>query len=439
MPDQPNIAVVVLDTLRKDYFEEHFDWLISDSYYFDNAWSTSDWTVPSHASLFTGYYPSEVGVHEKNPYLNCEERTIAEELKENNYQTTGLVANTAIKSHFNFDRGFDKYIEVKNKADWSSEIRKNIEPKIFDNKYLDYIYNSIKSQNTLDLIKNGVDMSLFNGFNIDDGASEIIHRLRSLNFGDREFLFLNLMEAHSPYSPPWRYRETGVVSLSSFGTTAFSGPDTNLDVIESSYSDAVRYLSKKYKTIHHILDRSFDYIFVLSDHGEAFGEYNSWGHRCDLPPEVTNIPISVSGFPNLNGKSCSIPLNLINVYEFIHQLNINGSYHVEQIMEKPNESKVRLLTETNGLKDSELQSATARESELLKPVNVLDSPRYGIVSETGYDFQSLFKGMVSMSELSDPDGKIVQKFDNLVDGKVQERKADVPDEIKSRLEELGYY
>lgn len=439
MTDQPNIAVVVLDTLRKDYFDEHFDWLISNSYYFNNGWSTSDWTVPSHASLFTGHYPSEVGVHEKNPYLNCEEKTIAEKLKENDYQTTGLVANTAIKSHFNFDRGFNKYIEVENKADWYSKVRENNELKRFENKYLDYIYDSLRSQNTFDSIKDRIDMHIFNGFSIDDGASEIIRRLQLMDFGNSEFLFLNLMEAHSPYSPPWRYRKTGTVSLNSFGTTAFGGPDTDIDVIESSYSDAVRYLSDKYKKIHQILDRSFDYIFVLSDHGEAFGEYNSWGHRCDLPPEVTNIPISVSGFPKLNGKSCSIRLNLIDVHDFIYQLSTKPPNHVRNVMRKPGKSKNKLLTQTNGLKDSELQSAKKRESELLKSISVLDSPRYGIVSETGYDFQSLFEGMVNMSELSDPHGEIAQKFDDLVDGKVEKRKDEVPDEIKSRLEKLGYY
>ncbi|WP_262180173.1 hypothetical protein [Haloarcula laminariae] len=56
----PNIAVVVLDTLRKDAFDGHFDWPPSVS--FENAWSTSHWTVPAHRSLFTGQYPSETGV-----------------------------------------------------------------------------------------------------------------------------------------------------------------------------------------------------------------------------------------------------------------------------------------------------------------------------------------------------------------------------------------
>lgn len=58
--ENPNIALIVLDTLRKDSFDEHFDWLPGRR--FENAWAPSHWTVPVHASLFTGHYPSEVGV-----------------------------------------------------------------------------------------------------------------------------------------------------------------------------------------------------------------------------------------------------------------------------------------------------------------------------------------------------------------------------------------
>lgn len=56
-----NVATVVLDTLRKDAFERHFEWLSERR--FDTVWSPSHLTVPVHGSLFTGCYPSETGVH----------------------------------------------------------------------------------------------------------------------------------------------------------------------------------------------------------------------------------------------------------------------------------------------------------------------------------------------------------------------------------------
>lgn len=54
-----NIALVVLDTLRKDLFDAHFGWMPGER--FEHAWSTTHWTAAAHASLFTGLYPSEAG------------------------------------------------------------------------------------------------------------------------------------------------------------------------------------------------------------------------------------------------------------------------------------------------------------------------------------------------------------------------------------------
>jgi arylsulfatase A-like enzyme len=65
-----NVAIVVLDTLRKDAFDREFDWLPGRR--FSAAYSTGSWTVPAHASLFAGKYPSELGVHSKNRFLDCE-------------------------------------------------------------------------------------------------------------------------------------------------------------------------------------------------------------------------------------------------------------------------------------------------------------------------------------------------------------------------------
>ena len=70
-PAPPNVAVIVVDTLRADHLPFHgyerdtapfLDRLASRSVVFDTAWSTSSWTAPATASLFTGRYPSQHGV-----------------------------------------------------------------------------------------------------------------------------------------------------------------------------------------------------------------------------------------------------------------------------------------------------------------------------------------------------------------------------------------
>ena len=82
---KPNVAVVVLDTLRRDRFREYFDWLPGQFY--SRAFSTSHWTVPAHASLFTGKYGSELGVTAKSPSLDCDEITLPEALSAAGYRT----------------------------------------------------------------------------------------------------------------------------------------------------------------------------------------------------------------------------------------------------------------------------------------------------------------------------------------------------------------
>lgn len=95
-----NVAVVVLDTLRKDTFDEHFDWLTGRWY--DRAYSTSHRTVPAHASLFTGQYASEVGVG------GSVERLVHEGpgLGESGSTTRAFSANPYVSGQFEYDRGF---------------------------------------------------------------------------------------------------------------------------------------------------------------------------------------------------------------------------------------------------------------------------------------------------------------------------------------------
>jgi len=102
-----NIALVILDTLRKDTFEDYFDWLPGERY--EHAWSSSSWTVPAHGTLFTGRYPSEVGVYAKHESLTYDRPVLAEILSSAGYTTRGFSVNPNITETFEFTRGFDEF------------------------------------------------------------------------------------------------------------------------------------------------------------------------------------------------------------------------------------------------------------------------------------------------------------------------------------------
>src|ERR1700733_7405032 len=76
---------------------------------FDLAFSTSSWTLPAHASLFTGRWPHELGVDWKSP-LRDDVPTLAEYLTSHGYDTAGFAANLDYCSReTGLARGFAHY------------------------------------------------------------------------------------------------------------------------------------------------------------------------------------------------------------------------------------------------------------------------------------------------------------------------------------------
>ncbi|MFT4946279.1 MAG: arylsulfatase A-like enzyme, partial [Natronomonas sp.] len=115
--DRPNVIFVLLDTLRADrvsalgYDREttpNFDAFADDATLFTDAVAQAPWSIPSHASLFTGKYPEEHGATITSPILSGE-RTLAERLSENGYETYAVSPNDYVRPATGFARGFDSY------------------------------------------------------------------------------------------------------------------------------------------------------------------------------------------------------------------------------------------------------------------------------------------------------------------------------------------
>ena len=114
----PNVLLVVLDTVRADHLglygyarptSPNLDRLATRGVVFDEARSAAPWTLPSHASLFTGRWPHELGVSVKRP-LHEDFPTIAGYLSDHGYATAGFVGNTYFcNSWFGLANGFAHY------------------------------------------------------------------------------------------------------------------------------------------------------------------------------------------------------------------------------------------------------------------------------------------------------------------------------------------
>ncbi len=116
-----NILLITIDTLRADHLSAYgyprmtspvLDSLAANGVRFDMPIVQWPKTGPSFASIFTSTYPKDNGIVRKiGTRLPDQFKMLAEVLKDQGYATRAVVANGAVASEFNFNQGFDTYIE----------------------------------------------------------------------------------------------------------------------------------------------------------------------------------------------------------------------------------------------------------------------------------------------------------------------------------------
>jgi arylsulfatase len=434
-----NIALVVLDTLRKDAFDRHFEWLPGRR--FERAYSTANWTVPAHASLFTGRYASEVGIHAKNTYCDSPEPTLAEQLASTGYTTRAFSANTNITGHFGFDRGFMDFrapeqfdhLNDDDLFDWRAFSRTTTAAGT--RKYLEAVRRCITDDvRTIRSLKTGLKLKLTEGTGVEHGGTrEAIAEFRNTDFGNQEFLFLNLMEAHEPYTAPAEYMTVEQPALTE------SVGDISLDTVNGNrtrraYDDCARYLADIYCELFDRLTEEFEYVITLSDHGEMLGEGGAWGHEHGVHPELTHVPLVVSG-DGISG-TCSKTVNLIDVYTTVLQLaDVDVNSHGQNLAGEVigHES----LTEFLGL--TSWSERKLRQNGYEDRFERYDTPLRGYASPTTYYGYESTDGFVESgeSEAASSRERLGVLVDEL-DVRQVKRDNEVPEEVREQLEQLGY-
>lgn len=323
-----SVALVVLDTLRKDAFDDHFDWLPGTSY--DNAWSTSHWTVPAHASMFTGQYGSAVPATKKSPSLPDSVTPLPAQLHDAGYTTRAFSGNAFVSWKFGFDAGFDQFegswrvrqLPANDVFDFDMFLAKHADSGV--KRFPLAVWEVLRSDcDTLASLRHGARLKLNDyvdprGGYEDDGAAELRDLLEESSFGDREFFFANLVEPHWPYDAPESYKRVETPELRWLDATLGDGYD-DPEQLRTAYEDEVRYLADVYREIFELLAESFDVVITCSDHGESLGEDGAWQHWYGIPPEVTNVPLSVHA-PDHEFPATDQPVSLLDVHATVASL-----------------------------------------------------------------------------------------------------------------------
>lgn len=284
---RPNIVLILVDTLRTSYLDLYgypadttpfLSELAESSAVFDRAFSTSSWTAPSTASVFTGQYPWTHGIKigfylhinrttaaerrgEPTIPLNTfgpERRTLPMRLQELGYDTVGMASNVNIGDAIGFSRGFDRF-DYDHRADVRTFLRR---------------LEKWKSERTSDA---------------------------------PHFVYLHLNDCHQPYEKHDRF---------------FDEEEARVQEDRARYLSEVRYADAQLRALYELLADDDTIFVVLSDHGEEFQDHGGRGHTAKLYDELNRVLMLIHGASSgvRAGRFDGVNVSLIDVLPTLLEL-----------------------------------------------------------------------------------------------------------------------
>ncbi len=291
----PNLLVIVIDTVRADRLELHgygretvpaLARFAREGAVFERAISPATFTLPAHASMFTGLYPSAHGAHHEGNHLSASNTTLAEILYERGWITVGFNANPFITASNGMAQGFERL-----DPSW---LMMTAPPRFLGYRIaarLGWIFP-------------------------DHGAAEVTEGwtewVAKTWDGERPFFaFLNYIESHFPYNvlPPEerdRFVPEGTdedamrrSSDAAIGAQLFGDPVSgeNRTLVLDLYDAGIRYddamVARAIDALRQrdALDRTV--VIVVSDHGELFGELGLYGHLVSMSEVLLHVPLVI--------------------------------------------------------------------------------------------------------------------------------------------------
>jgi arylsulfatase A-like enzyme len=316
----PNVLLVVLDTVRADHLSLYgyerptspaLVRLASQGVRFDRARASAPWTLASHATMFTGRWPHELGVQWMHP-VRDDVPTLAEFMSGLGYATAGFVGNTLYCSYDSgLDRGFTHYEDYV--LDTMAAIRTAQLSDGLVNALLQLNLTVIRTFPQSPTRRHQEKIArLLSPDNRKDAG--IINR-EFLDWSSRRaepdrpfFAFLNFMDAHSPYVLPWGSEYRFGQAPSTEADLRFlteSWPTVNKlrisprerALAEDSYDNCLAYLDERLGELFDelerqgVLDRTI--VVVAADHGEGLGEHNLFDHGESLYRPEIRVPLLI--------------------------------------------------------------------------------------------------------------------------------------------------
>ncbi|RLM56763.1 sulfatase [Halobellus sp. Atlit-31R] len=337
-----NVLFVVMDTVRKDRLTPYgYDRpttpnlaaFAEEATVFEQAVAPAPWTLPVHASLFTGMYPSQHGADQENPYLEGA-TTLAQTLSAAGYDTACYSSNAWITPYTHLTDGFDdqdNFFEVMPGEFLSGPLARAWKT-MNDNEALRSLADKLVS------LGNTAHEYFAGSEGADSKTPAVIDRTKSfVDDADRSFAFINLMDAHLPYHPPEEFAEEFAPGVDSAEVCQNSKEYNSgaREISDDEWADIRGLYDAEIAHIDDQLGRLFDWlkaegawddtmVVVCADHGELHGEHDLYGHEFCLYDPLVNVPLMIK-HPALDVDRRGDQVELVDLYHTVLDvLDVDG-------------------------------------------------------------------------------------------------------------------
>ena len=314
----PHILLIVLDTLRADrmsiygyerpttpqldaFIERHENTVV-----YPLAFANASWTVPSHASLFTGLLPTGHGAHKHSDLASDDEYptfglrpvpTLAGVLRAAGYRTGGIIGNPTVTNTRILGRGFDLWLYPG-----------HTQPM----RLLGEILRRTVMGNSL--------AWAFPPYAGADAVNTGVLTFLDVCGTDPCFVFANYMEPHPPHLPPPPH--AGLFTTSSAEApvadiSRYHESDATLTYFADRYDESIHALDSQLGELLDALEtRGFlddSWLVITSDHGESFGEHGIIKHGTSLYNEQVWIPLIIKPPRGVQLAQTTEPVSLVDI------------------------------------------------------------------------------------------------------------------------------
>ncbi|RKX75678.1 MAG: hypothetical protein DRP87_13955 [Spirochaetes bacterium] len=337
MQEPQIIAMIVADACRYDSMYPHIKkwmpYLYNNSTHFLQARSPGCWTLPSHASMFSGLLPHDHGATTQTRTVPDSFPTLAGLLKEKGYYSVMITANVATTDVFGLNRGFDEMHKIwrespNNGDEWFYGIVGFLWRPRFRNRVFKSFIDRKLSEDVEGL------RVFFRSY-----GKELLKMARKrvsdlLNQGKKIFLYINTYDTHFPYhtNEQFRLKSKGFKNKIGEFLTLMDIINNRHLTVENYRADpgwmqfmklrqrqAVRRFSIHVDKFARWLRKRVpeSTIIYCSDHGEQFGEENGLYHFSNVTEGGNRVPLIWSRAGQNHKITIEYPVSLRNIYNSI--------------------------------------------------------------------------------------------------------------------------